>query len=1119
MYFKIRALSILCALFVWSYPLPLEAQENLNKSVRLSFEFENTPIVEVLNYIQRMSNYEFLYNNEEIQKIPPINITCSGCDVKDVLDICLNDSDYTYQISRNVIVIQKKRPAGEIQWPVTIQGRIIDEKNQPIPGATLLLAGTYYGVSSDAQGRFSLQVPQADTIELEVSFVGMKKQTIILSRFDREVIIKMQTEVKSIEEVVVTGYGNIRKSSFTGNSVHVTREELQKVSKTNIISAIQVFDPSFRIKENNQWGSDPNSLPEMQIRGQSSIGVKDLERQNISKAALQNNPNLPIFIMDGFEVSIEKVYDMDPYRIESMTILKDAAATALYGSRASNGIVVITTVKPKEGQLHVSYNLVGSVVMPDLTDYNLMNAREKMEAEIATGKYNEMYSESWLEEQYREKMLNILSGVNTYWLSKPLHTVFNHQHSLRLEGNSGKIRYALDLLYNNEDGVMKQSYRDRLGTTFTFQYQSEKLEIQNQISYTHTKAQESPYGNFSLYTEINPYEKYQDEKGNILQYLKWTQVYGMNNLTNPLYEAQLGNFDKTRSSFFSENLMLNWRLLPSLLVKGELGVNYDTSEQNVFVDPESAHEIDETDRTYSGSLTRSNMDYTTWEGKLTVSYLKSIGKHDINFLAGANIRTTKQRNSTAKWKGFQSAEFPSPTFAREINGKPIYTENSTRLFGVLGTLNYSYDNIYLLDASLRMDGSSEFGADKRYAPFWSGGIGLNLHNYAFLKENSVINQLKIRGSFGQTGKVNFSPYAAVPTHEIFIDQWYITGPGSSLMYTRGNKDLKWEKSNKLDIGFELGLWQNKVYLAATWYNEITNGLITDVTLPSSTGFSSYTGNMGKVENKGFELNLRIRLIQNKNWYSAVYFNMAHNTNKIKKISDALKVYNEKINEYYTEKEYLNWGEEEPYQQVMTKYEEGQSLTAKFGLKSLGIDPASGQELYQYRNGRIGYEWKAGEMQNIGDESPWGTGAFGLNLQWKGITFYTSFLYEFGGKKYNSTLVSKVENANISEFNVDRRAMSLRWHQFGDIAQYQDISQTPRITYPTSRFMQKNNVLEWRSITLGYELPIQKLKKIGVDIVRLEVGAENLWRLSSIETERGLSYPFANTLNFSLKIDF
>lgn len=1089
---------------------------------RLTVEFSETPFIDVINYIKRLTKFDFLYNNEEVQKIPAVTHSFKSVPASQVLQSCLEGTEYTFRLFQNMIVIQKRQKTLE---PVTVRGKVLDEKGMTLPGATVIVKGTSIGGSTNDQGMFVFSLPKMDTIYLLVSFVGMETREVGITNFNQEVVVRMKPDTKEVEEVVVTGYGNVRKTSFTGNSVTVSRDELLKVSKTNVMKALEVYDPSFRVKTNNQWGSDPNALPEMQIRGQSSIGVKDLDRNTLSKSALENNPNLPIFIMDNFETTIQKVYDMDPNRIESITILKDAAATALYGSRAANGVVVITTVAPKSGEVRVTYNMVGTISMPNLNDYNLMNARQKLEAEVASGMYEAEGEDFWFKkiriEEYQGKLKNVREGVNTYWLAKPLRTEFNHKHSLYLEGGNEEFRYGIDLGYNNENGVMKGSYRDRIDAGFSIYYTTSKVQVSNYISYGVTKEKESPYGEFSQYTKMLPYERYKDDDGKMLRILQWSRVLDFEPY-NPLYEADLGNYDKGQTNVLVENLSVNWFIKPTFWVKGELGISHSTGKREAFIDPLSVKNNLEygDDRANVGSLTLTNTEYTSWEGKLAISYNESINNHNINVGGGLEVKTTRRRTNTGTYKGFQSAEFSSPEFARSMPYKPNFQEVQTRLFGMFARLNYSYQDIYLLDASLRIDGSSEFGSDKRYAPFFSGGLGLNIHKYAFMEKYDFVNHLKVRGSFGQTGKVNFAPYAAVPTHEIDIDEWYISGPASSLMTTCGNRDLKWEKTNKFDVGFELGVLRNLLYLEFSWYNEITNGLITDVTLPSSTGFRTYKSNMGKVENKGFEIQFRSDLLSTADWYVAVFGNLAHNTNKIKKISDALKAYNDAVNEYYNQEIESLWDKDNPnLNRVMTKYEEGQSLSAKYGLKSLGIDPANGQELYVYRDGTVSYDWIATEMRNIGDEMPWGTGSFGVNLRWKNITFSTSFLYEFGGDFYNETLIDKVENAKIEEYNVDRRAMSERWKKFGDVVMYKDIKDNTQTTDPTSRFMQRNNVLSWNSMTIGYELNREMLKRIGIENIRIEVGTNDLWRLSTVKAERGLSYPYANSVNFSVNVRF
>ena len=1079
---------------------------------RLTVEFKETPFTGVLDYIKRHTKYEPLYNNEEMKRIPAVTRSFKSVPLSDVLRACLEGTEYTFSFYQNMIVIQKRQ---RTVTPVTIRGKVLDERGDALPGASVVVEGTTLGVSAGEEGTFTLNLPRMDTIYLVVTFMGMQPNKVAVTTFDKEIVVRMQPDTREMEEVIVTGFGTVKKSSFTGNAVVVTREELLQVSKTNVIKALEVYDPSFRVKTNNQWGSDPNALPEIQIRGQSSIGIKDLDKNTLSKSALENNPNLPIFILDGFEVAINKIYDMDPNRIETMYILKDAAATALYGSRAANGVVVVTTVAPKVGEVLIDYTIVGSVTMPDLSDYNLMHAAGKLAAEIPAGIFLPVGNNDTrhdMDQEYNRKLLNVLRGVDTYWIGKPVRSIFNHKHSLSFEGGTEVMRYALDLQYNNDNGVMKGSYRDRIGGGFLFMYTGGKIEVRNYVSYGETRAKESPYGDFSQYTKLLPYDTYKDEDGKYLKELPyWT---GRESLVNPLYEANLGSYDRTHMTDLTDNFNLNWYITPHMYAKGEVGVTHTTEEREVYVHPDSetqkGTEMNE-DNLYAGTLGKSTRKATSWEAKLTYSYSQSMGDHDVNFTGGVNMVTSRDNSANARYRGFPTGgDFVSVNFAKEIVEKPTERESRKRLFGILGVGNYSYKNTYLLDVLFRYDGSSQFGSNKRWAPMWGFGVGVNLHKYSIFADLGWVQLLKVRGSYGRTGKTGFQSYEAIPTHEINIEEWYVTGAGASLVNTRGNRNLKWETTDKLDVSLEFDIFNSLLYVEGNYYYEVTKGAITDVTLQASTGFKTYKTNMGEVLNEGFSIQLRSTLYQDKDWYVAVYGNMAGNRNTLKKVSDALKEYNERVNDYYNDAN-------NDLDRMLTKYEEGVSMTAKYGMKSLGIDPANGKELFIYRDGTVSYDWAAAEMVKIGDETPKAQGSFGVNLRYRNFTLFTSFMYEFGGDMYNSTLVNEVENADMAR-NVDKRAVTQRWYQPGDITTLKDIKDRNVTTQPTSRFMQRNNTLTWNSVNVGYEFTRAR-KKMGLRLARLEVGANDLVRFSTIKTERGTSYPFARTVNFSLKLQF
>ena len=544
--------------------LVFSIQAKAYSQTRITAKRQGVTIDEVLKEVREKSGYRFLYRVEEVNRYGKRDIDVKDAEVEDFLGQLLQNTDLTYEVENEVIIIrpEKQRQDSRVNVQV-VRGKVTDENNLALPGATVLLKGTSYGVVTDSHGKFTMEVLERDTVTLLVSFVGMETRLVNLKKGQTEILVSLKPDIKEMKEVVVTGYGNVRKTSFTGNSVTVTKDELMSVSKSNVIKALQTFDPSFRIQTNNDWGSDPNALPEMYVRGRSGIsGVKELDRDPLTKSALKDNPNLPTFIMDGFQISVEQLYDMDPNRIESITILKDAAATALYGSRAANGVVVITTVAPQMGKLNVSYNFTGDVTVPDLSDYNLMNAREKLETEVAAGVFEDLAKDNPLgaEQQYYAKLASITRGVDTYWLSKPLQTSFNHKHSLSVDGGSDNFRFGIQLSYNNEDGVMKESFRRTFNGGINLSYKTSELIFRNQLTISLNKAQESPYGTFDEYVKLNPYWTATDENGNIKRFFDEDYEYwGGSYPANPLYNATLNTKETSDYTNITNNFSMEWK--------------------------------------------------------------------------------------------------------------------------------------------------------------------------------------------------------------------------------------------------------------------------------------------------------------------------------------------------------------------------------------------------------------------------------------------------------------------------------------------------------------------------------------------------------------------------------
>ena len=498
-------------------------------------------------------------------------------------------------------------------------------------------------------------------------------------------------------------------------------------------------------------------------------------------------------------------------------------------------------------------------------------------------------------------------------------------------------------------------------------------------------------------------------------------------------------------------------------------------------------------------------------------YNRNFNKHFLNFSLGGNAVENSYTVNNIKYIGFSTGALNSPNDAAQVDGKPSESKNKTRLVGMFLSGNYTYDDIYLLDLSVRMDGSSEFGSDNRVAPFWAVGAGINIHNYKFLREHPWLSRLKIRGTIGTVGKVGYAAYSARSTYTTSsTSDWYSTGAGH-ILYYMGNPNLGWEKTRIADIGLELGFFKDRLLFKASYYDKKTIDQITDVTIPSSSGFTSYKDNLGEVSNRGFELDLRYNFYRTKNLEMTIFGNMAHNKNKIVKINDALRAYNELVQKQY--EDYDDNSTQSKYAQTYTQYVEGGSIYAIYGMKSLGINPANGKEVYLRPDGTITYEWNAADQVEIGNTEPWAQGSFGLNARWKNISLFATFLYEFGGQRYNSTLVNQVENANLERYNVDRRVSTDRWINPGDVAPLKDIKDRTLVTRPTSRFIQDYNTLQFNSLSISYDFPSKLVKRWGLGMLRLTANIEDLGYYSTVLQERGLDYPYSRTINFTLNLTF
>ncbi|MBM6670666.1 SusC/RagA family TonB-linked outer membrane protein [Phocaeicola coprophilus] len=1100
--------------------LPTTESQAQERKEEIRLEVTQKPLSQVFRQLEKSTDYKFMFSHDDVKGLQVTRKVQAG-DIETVLKQLLEGLPLTYSIKGKFVYIVPKKgvPAAAEQSKKTVRGQVVDAAGNPLPGVSILVKGTKTGTATDLDGNYSLDMP-AEGHTLLFSMIGMKNVEERVGK-RTNVNVTMEENAEMMDEVVVTGYQQLKKNAFTGNATVVTKDQLLKTNNKNAIAALQAFEPSFRLKEANLWGSDPNNLPEFTIRGESSIGMNrglDVESARRSQRTnLADNPNLPIFILDGFEVSVQKIYDMDINRIESMTILKDAAATALYGSRAANGVIVVTTVAPKPGELRVTYNFTGGMEFPDLSDYNLCNAEEMLQVERLAGLFTGENEAEQLDEdiRYNDLMNEVRRGVKTDWLAQPVRNVFNQTHSMNLSGGVESIRYSVDLNYNTHNGAMKGSFRDVYGVGLTLDYRYKKwLQVMNQVSYTVTKSENSPYGDFSKYAALKPYYAPYDNDGNLLETL-----LSSNNVANPLYQARyLGSYSgRTTLSDLTDQLSVNLYFTDNFFFKGQFSVTRTDSDTETYVDPKDPSFNDKPSKEKGTLQTQNSVSYN-WNVNALFYYNKEINKHFINAVAGVNAQESHNENTDILYRGFQLSNLHSPSYAADQPDKANVARSKDRLVGVLASLNYSYNDIYLADFSFRMDGSSKFGHEDRFAPFWSAGLGINIHNYEFLRNNPVINTLRLRGTYGVTGNVSFPSYAAVSTYQT-SDDWYFSTPANTLI-ALGNPALTWEKTGTWDFGITLEMFNRRLSIEANYYRKETTDQLSQLNIRTSSGFDTFYTNAGTILNKGYELKVNVVPYQDKDWTVALNAMIAGNKNRITELGQDAAAYNQKVQDFYAGKgNEAGNGEYEDLKYVpLTQYYVGASTTAIYAVPSLGIDPSTGKEMFRKRDGSVTHTWNSADIVVCGDTSPKAQGSFGINVGWKGFYLNTNFLFQWGGENYNETLLQKVEEADIENSNVDRRVLTQRWQHPGDVAPYYDMKSTVK-TQPTSRFVQKNNYLSFSSLSLGYDFEQKVVQKLHLTSLGLRFNANDLARWSTIREERGTSYPYAKNYSFTLSLGF
>ncbi|MCG4960416.1 SusC/RagA family TonB-linked outer membrane protein [Odoribacter splanchnicus] len=1063
---------------------------------KLALSSTQLTVREIFDAISSQLRYDVFYNGEQLDLNRKVKFAQQVLNLEQVLDAVANNR-FKYTLEDRTIILTPLTTPQTVN-SVTLTGQVTDQSNTPLPGVTVLVKGTKLGTSTDPEGNFKLSLPQQENTILIFSFIGMESQEVPVGDPKKPIKVILKETAENLKEVVVTGIFTRKKKSFTGSASTYTASELKTAGTQNILQSLKTLDPSFAILDNTLYGSDPNRLPNMEIRGKSSmLGMRD---------ELEADPNQPLFILDGFESSLSVINDMDINRIASITILKDAASTAIYGSKAANGVVVVETVKPQAGKLMVSYNGNANISMPDLSSYNLMNAKEKLAFEKLAGKYTpaswSATSEFELQKLYNQKLAEIESGIDTYWLTEPLRVGVNQKHSLYIEGGEGSFLFGIGAGYNGISGVMEKSNREVISGNIDLIYRIKKFQFSNKFSMTNTKIK-NPIVDFSEYAAANPYYKKRDEEGNIG---KWLENNDYTKAANPLWNASQNSRDEGKQLALSNYFVAEYTPLEALKVRARFGISYGNDDTEKFISRNDTR-FDTYEILKKGTFNTTNTRSNQYEGELSVTFAKLIGRHRLNAVLGGNLNSNKTLTQGYSAQGFPEGDFVYPSFSNGYpeGGSPTYYENTSRSMNGYFNLGYSFDDRYLMDFSLRENGSSVFGASKRYIGTWSVGLGWNLHKERFIADHLTwIDFLKLRASIGNPGNQNFSSSKTLTTFNFQLASMNYFGMGAVLNQL-GNPDLDWQITLDKNIGIDMILIDKRLNITADYYHKVTDPLLINISMPLSSGTSSYLTNMGKQISQGLTLSASYYIIQklDQRFSWLVRGNLRTQKTKLDKIGNKLDELNKSGQGHNT-----------------VRYYNGADPDDIWAVKSAGINPSTGRELFYDKEGNYTYDFSYDNEVICGNTRPKIEGVIGTSLNYKGFSVSMNFRYQTGASVFNEALFNKVENISVSGLNKnqDKRALYERWQNPGDKVRFKDIANAAS-TPMSSRFIQKENVLSMESVYVGYEFYEGWIKKIGLSNLKIQASMRDVFRASTIKSERGTLYPFARSLELGLSFNF
>ena len=1068
-----RRLWITLLFFCFTVTGFMQAANAVFAQTTVTATFKNATLSEVLWEVQRQTDFTFVYSTEEVKNVKVEKLIVNHEKIANVLDKCLKGSGLTYTVHDGVIAIKPVSKVEEMAAPqqkTKLNGTVVDEAGEAIIGANVIVKGTTNGCTTDLDGHFTLDVDHLP-VTLMVSYIGYTRQEIKVTSA-KTIKVEMAPDNNLMDEVVITGYGTFKKSAYAGSAASVKGETLKDVPAISFKDLLQGNAPGVQFTSSS---GQPGASSSLRIRGMGSF----------------NASNSPLYVIDGVpmrsgtintmssDAGLDIMSTINSSDIESVTVIKDAAAASLYGSRAANGVVLITTKKGKAGKPSIS--LKADWGSSDFAmDYRPIMGGEERRQYIYDGLVAGQIKKGKSEADamaYADGEIDDYAPVPwcgyTDW-DDVLFKKGNHQsYEASLSGGTDRFKYYSSLSYLKQDGIAINSGLERISGRLNVDFQAtSKLKLGanvlfatvNQDVYSEGTSYSSPF--YTSRNAVVPSDPIYNEEGSWNRDL--IRIGDRNPLLSATYDYQREYVTRTFNTIYGE-----YEFIKDLKFKSTFSYDYVITKGKDWSDPRTSNGDD-----INGGMSKKYYEYNKMVWANQVSYKTSIARdHHIDALVGYEIDDQYRDYLSGYATNFATHDknqISNGMKTESVGGN----DTRTRMVSYLTRLNYDYKNKYYLGGSFRTDGSSRFQRDNRWGSFWSISGAWRIIEEEFMSPTKDwLTDLKIRASYGVNGTLpsDYFGYMGLSS----LTNGYLEQPGIIQSQLR-NDDLQWETNYNLNLGLDFALW-NRINVTLEYYTRTTKNLLMDRPISMTTGFSSYLMNIGEVKNKGVELEISSTNIQTKDFSWNTTFNISHNKNKIVTLD----------------------GMQTEIKSGSQIRKVGKSYRTFYMIEFAGINLETGAPQF-YTND---VDENGNYIKDITEEinkahaivldkhaEPNAIGGLSNTLRYKWFDLNFMFSYQFGGYSYDNWAQKTEHGGNDLEANIPSYYKD-SWKKPGDVTKYELFYEKPSVAMnkvTTTRRLHSTDFIRLKTLTFGFTVPKDWTRKIGIENVRLYASANNLW---------------------------